>query len=142
MKLGIPVKIDVVPFNRYLQASKDTDYTVGAVSWIGDFADPYTFLQMWQRESNLNDAHHDDEDFEKLMERSMYEEGEVRFKTLSEAEQLLIERGAVLPLCYSPALNVVDTDELEGWFINALDIHPFKYFGFKTMRPLPGVANK
>jgi len=140
MQLGIPVKIDVVPFNRYFQAVKEKDYTVGSVSWIGDFADPYTFLQMWQRDSNLNDAWHDDDDFEKLMERSMGEEGETRFKTLSEAEQLLIERGAVLPLCNSPALNIVDTDELEGWFINALDIHPFKYLRFDVIKPLPGVA--
>ena len=142
MRLGIPVTIDVVPFNRYFQSLKQDDYTVGSVSWIGDFADPLTFLQMWQRDSNLNDAWHDDGDFEKLIERSMIEEGEERFKTLSEAEQLLIERGAVLPLCNSPALNIVDIDELEGWFINALDIHPFKYLRFMAIKPLPGVAYK
>jgi peptide/nickel transport system substrate-binding protein/oligopeptide transport system substrate-binding protein len=36
----------------------------------------------------------------------------------------------------------VDTGELDGWFPNALDIHPFKYMSFKTFRPLPGVAMK
>jgi peptide/nickel transport system substrate-binding protein/oligopeptide transport system substrate-binding protein len=74
------------------------------------------------------------------MERSMTEDGDARYATLAEAEQLLLERGTVLPVSFSPAVNVVDTDEIEGWFPNAMDIHPFKYFRFKAFRPLPGVA--
>ncbi|MDR2553748.1 MAG: peptide ABC transporter substrate-binding protein [Treponema sp.] len=140
MQLGIPVKLDVVPYNRYFLSLKNDDYTIGSTTWIGDFADPYTFLQMWRRDSNLNDARHDDQDYEDLMERSMGEEGETRLATLSEAEQLLLDRGAVLPISFSPALNVVDTDEIDGWFPNVLDIHPFKYFRFKAFKPLPGVA--
>jgi peptide/nickel transport system substrate-binding protein/oligopeptide transport system substrate-binding protein len=140
MGLGIPVRIDVVPYNQYFQSLKRYDYNVGSTTWIGDFADPYTFLQMWRRDSNLNDAGYNDDDYEALLEKSMGEEGEARFETLAEAEKLLIERGTVLPVSYTPALNVVDTDEIDGWFPNALDIHPFKYFSFKAFKPLPGVA--
>jgi peptide/nickel transport system substrate-binding protein/oligopeptide transport system substrate-binding protein len=139
-KLGVPVKIDVVPFNQYFQSLKRNDYEVGSTTWIGDFADPYTFLQMWRRDSNLNDAGYNDEDYEKLIEKSMAEEGSSRWKTLSEAEALLLSRGTVLPVSYSPAINIVDTDELDGWYANVLDIHPFKYISFKARRPLPGVA--
>ena len=142
MKLGIPVKLDIVPFGRYFNSLKEEDYNIGSITWIGDFADPYTFLQMWRRDSNLNDAFHDDNDFEEMMERSMYSDGLERFAILAEAEQLLLDRGAVLPLCYSPALNIIDTDEIDGWFPNAMDIHPFKYLQFKTLKPLPGVASK
>ncbi|MDR2160304.1 MAG: peptide ABC transporter substrate-binding protein [Treponema sp.] len=138
--LGIRVRIAVIPYNRYFQALKDDDYQVGSSTWIGDFADPYTFLQMWRRDSNLNDARYDDADYERLMERSMNEEGEKRWSTLAEAENLLIDRGSVLPISYSPALNVVDTNEIDGWFRNALDIHPFKYLNFRAWRPLPGVV--
>ncbi|MDR2482292.1 MAG: peptide ABC transporter substrate-binding protein, partial [Treponema sp.] len=116
------------------------DYAVGFSTWIGDFADPYTFLQMWRRDSNLNDAGYNDADYEKLLEKSMGEEGNQRWGTLAEAEKLLLSRGAVLPISYSPALNIVDTGELDGWFPNVLDIHPFKYLSFKAYRPLPGVA--
>jgi len=140
MNLGIPVKLDVVPYNRYFQELEQDDYDVGSTSWIGDFADPYTFLQMWRRDSNLNNARHDDEDFEALMEKSMMEEGNARFEILAEAEQLLLDRGTVLPISYNPAINVLDTDEVEGWYLNVMDIHPFKYFRFKTVKPLPGIA--
>jgi peptide/nickel transport system substrate-binding protein/oligopeptide transport system substrate-binding protein len=139
-KLGVPVKIDVVPYGRYFQSLKTNDYEVGSTTWIGDFADPYTFLQMWRRDSNLNDARYNDADYEDLMEKSMAEEGEKRWDILAEAEKLLLDRGVVFPVSYSPALNIVDTDELDGWSPNVLDIHPFKYFAFKAYRPLPGVA--
>ncbi|MDR1388668.1 MAG: peptide ABC transporter substrate-binding protein [Treponema sp.] len=140
MELGLAVKIDVISPLKYFDSMKDKNYNVGSLSWIGDFADPYTFLQMWRRDSNINDAWFNDADFEALMEQSMNEEGRTRFETLAKAEQLLIDRGAVLPVSHSIALNVVDTDELDGWFANPLDIHPYKYFSFKSLKPLPGVA--
>jgi peptide/nickel transport system substrate-binding protein/oligopeptide transport system substrate-binding protein len=139
-KLGIPVRIDVVSYGNYFQSLKRNDYDVGFSTWIGDFADPYTFLQMWRRDSNLNDAQYNDAEYEELMEKSMAEEGRRRWQTLAEAERLLLSRGTVLPISYSPAINIVDTDEIEGWFPSVLDIHPFKYLGFKSIRPLPGVA--
>jgi len=138
--LGFNIRVEVIPFDRYFDSMKEGGYTIGSCTWIGDFADPYAFLQMWQRDSNLNDARLQDADFEELIERSMIEEGEKRLDTLAKAEKLLLDRGAVLPICFNPALNIVDTGELDGWYPNALDIHPFKYLSFKAYRPLPGVA--
>ncbi|GHT95811.1 hypothetical protein FACS1894141_5090 [Spirochaetia bacterium] len=91
-------------------------------------------------DSNLNDARLNDLDYEALMDKSMTEEGTQRFATLAEAEKLLLDRGSVLPISYSSALNVIDMNELDGWYPNALDIHPFKYLAFKTFKPLPNVA--
>jgi len=139
-KLGLKVRVEVIPYERYFQSMKESGYIIGSSTWIGDFADPYTFLQMWRRDSNLNDARYDDDDYEALIEKSMTEEGDKRLATLADAEKLLLERGTVLPISYSPALNIVDTNELDGWYPNALDIHPFKFLSFKSFRPLPGVA--
>lgn len=139
-ELGVPVKVEVVPFASYFQSLKRSDYVVGSSTWIGDFADPYTFLQMWRRDSNLNDARYDDGTYEDLIERSMALEGEERWKLLSEAENELLQGGTVLPISYTPALNIIDTNEIDGWFPNPLDIHPFKYLSFAAYRPLPGIA--
>ncbi|MDR2575274.1 MAG: ABC transporter substrate-binding protein [Treponema sp.] len=139
-QLGIPVRVEIVPYSRYFQALKAGGYNVGYSTWIGDFADPYSFLQMWRRDSNLNDSGYNDDDYEALMEKSMLEEGSARWAILAEAEQLLLERGSVLPISFSPAINIVDMGELEGWFPNALDIHPFKYLAFRAFRPIPGVV--
>ncbi|MDR2510515.1 MAG: peptide ABC transporter substrate-binding protein [Spirochaetaceae bacterium] len=139
-ELGIKVKIEVIPFPAYFDSLKQDNYDVGFSTWIGDFADPYTFLQMWRRDSNLNDARYNDNDYEKLIDRSMAEDGEERYKTLSEAEELLLVRGTVLPISHSYAVNIIDRGELEGWFRNVLDIHPFKYLSYRELKPLPGVV--
>lgn len=139
-ELGLSVKIDVVPYGNYFQALKRNDYDVGFSTWIGDFADPYTFLQMWRRDSNLNDARYSDDEFEALLDKSMTEEGQKRWETLAQAEKILLDRGTVLPISYSPAFNIIDTEELDGWFPNALDIHPLKYLSYKQLQPLPGVV--
>ena len=138
--LGLNVRVEVVSYERYYLSMKEDGYNVGSTTWIGDFADPFTFLQMWLKDSNLNDARLNDADYEALIERSMAEEGNVRMVTLAEAEKLLLDRGVILPIFFSPALNIVDTGELDGWYPNAMDIHPFKYMFFKAFRPLPGVA--
>jgi peptide/nickel transport system substrate-binding protein/oligopeptide transport system substrate-binding protein len=138
--LGFNVRVEVISFDNYYNSIKDDGYTVGSTTWIGDFADPYAFLQMWRRDSNLNDARLNDPEYEALIERSMLEEGQIRLVTLAEAEKLLLDRGVILPIFFNLALNIVDTGELDGWYPNALDIHPFKYISFRTLRPLPGVA--
>jgi len=138
--LGVQVRIDIVPFAQYLESLRLDDYDVGTVTWIGDFADPWTFLKMWCSDSNLNNAHHSDAEFEALLDRSMTEEGAQRWETLAEAEALLLSRGNVLPISFGLALNIINLNEIQGWYPNVLDIHPFKYMGFRELRPLPGVA--
>jgi peptide/nickel transport system substrate-binding protein/oligopeptide transport system substrate-binding protein len=139
--LGLTVKTDVVDFDSYFDSLKKNDYEIGSTTWIGDFLDPYTFLQMWQKDSNLNDSDLDDPDYDSLITKSMgQKDDKERWKTLGDAEQLLLDRGIVFPIAYSPTLNIVDMDELSGWFPNALDIHPFKYLSFRKLKPLPGVA--
>ena len=138
--LGFNVRVEVISYDRYYASMSEDGYTVGSCTWIGDFADPYAFLLMWQRESNLNDARLNDPDYDALLERSLVEEGLPRMATLADAERLLLNRGTILPICYNPAVNIVDTGELDGWYPNALDIHPFKYLEFISLRPLPGVA--
>jgi len=139
-KLGLNVRVEVIPSGRYFQSMKESGYTVGSTTWIGDFADPYAFLQLFRCDSNLNDAKLDDADYEALIDQSMIEEGKIRLETLAKAEKLLLDRGVVLPVFFNPAVNIIDTGELDGWYPNALDIHPFKYMAFKAFRPLPGVA--
>ena len=139
-ELGIASRFEVVAFDDYFDSLHLDGYHVGSSTWIGDFPDPYSFLKKWRRDSNLNNALHSDDDFEALMDRSMLEEGPTRWATLAEAEQLLLDRGTVLPVSFVPAINIIDTNELTGWFPNALGIHPFRYLAFRDLRPLPGVV--
>lgn len=137
---GLKVRVDNVPTSEYFAALKKNDYTMAAMTWIGDFFDPMAFLQMWTADSNLNDAAFLNREYDSLVRRSMGEEGNKRFGTLAQAETVLLESGACAPLFHSLAVNIVSADAIEGWFPNVLDIHPFKFVKFKNSQPVQGVV--
>ncbi len=137
---GVKADIQAIPPARFYTSAKDREFAVSITSWIGDFADPMAFLQMWTADSNLNGAKYADKAYDDLIARSMTETGETRLDTLSKAEQLLLDSGAVMPIYHQLAVNVVDTDAFPGWYRNALDIHPFKYVEFGVAREIPDVV--
>ncbi len=139
-QLDIEVDIEVVQYAEYFESLEDDAYEIGSISWIGDFADPLTFLQMWTSGSNLNDAGFSDDEYDSLIGRSMSETGRERFETLSQAERIILNTGVVLPISHSPAINLIDLQRIDGWYPNPLDIHPFKHLKFRSRRPVPGVA--
>ncbi len=136
---GIRTALREYPFPEYYQALKEGEYTLGTVSWIGDFADPLTFLQMWTSGSNLNDSRLDSREYDRLIQESMGEKVPERYKLMSRAEQLLLEQAVVLPLGHTPAINLIDLQFVGGWHTNFLDIHPLKYLEFLNTLPIPGV---
>ncbi len=137
---GIESEIHAYPYPAYFDVLKKSDYALGTITWIGDFADPLAFLQMWTSSSNLNDGRYANLAYDALLEKSVKQSGTERYKTLSEAESLLLAGAAVLPISHSPAINLIDLHYIDGWYRNPLDIHPFKHLSFAPYRPLPGVV--
>ncbi len=138
--LECPVEIITHSYPGYFNILKTRPYTLGTITWIGDFADPLTFLQMWTSTSNLNDPGYRNENYDTLIRESMSQSGGERYETLRVAEELLLSEAAVLPLSHYPALNAIDIDIIDGWFPNPLDIHPFKYMRFIEPEIPPSVV--
>ncbi len=140
----ITVKVQVVPAPDYFQAlrqgSSRGGFTLGVQTWIGDFADPLAFLGMFASDSNLNDAHYADQEFDKLLQSAAGKDGDDRLDVLAKAETLLLSSAAVMPLYHNLAANVIDTEYVLGWYMNALDLHPFKYLSFGQRSVRPNVA--
>ena len=141
-ELGIEVVVTTVPYPRYFDALEGDNYTLGTISWIGDFADPLTFLQMWTSGSNLNDSGYSNAEFDELITQSLSQRGTTRFATLAAAEALLLDTAVVLPIAHSPAVNVIDTQRISGWHPNPLNVHPFKHLAFAALAPIPRVADR
>jgi peptide/nickel transport system substrate-binding protein/oligopeptide transport system substrate-binding protein len=57
--------------------------------------------------------------------------GRERYELLSKAEEKLINSAIILPVSFSPSINLVNTDIIRGWYPNPIDIHPMKYFKFR-----------
>ncbi|MBN2658788.1 MAG: peptide ABC transporter substrate-binding protein [Spirochaetales bacterium] len=138
--LNIDVNILSEPYPYYFNSLKKDDYTIGALTWIGDYADPMTFLEMWLQTSSLNDARFINDEYDERIRKSSAEDSDERYRLMSEAETILLDTAQVMPLGHSPALNIIDLRFIDGWYPNVLDIHPFKYLKFKSDFRIPGVV--
>jgi ABC-type oligopeptide transport system substrate-binding subunit/tetratricopeptide (TPR) repeat protein len=125
--IGLTVVVKAVDANAYLAETRKNDFALAESTWIGDYADPLTFLQLWTTGSNLNDARFSDKDYDTAVNESisMTDTG-MRYRRLADAEQILLTMAAVLPLDHSPAINLINTNSIGGWYANPLDVHPFK----------------
>lgn len=128
------------PFYEYYEILKTKPFTIGTLNWIGDYADPLTFLQMWTGDSSLNLSEYRDEDFDRMILESMSKKGEERYELLAEAEKHLLQGAVVMPIKNSPAFNIIDMQSIDGWFPNPLDIHPFKYLSYSQPTLPEGVV--
>lgn len=137
---NLKVSIKVTPFPDYFSYHTSENYTLGTISWIGDFADPLTFLQMWTSNSNLNESGYKNPEYDRLIKESSSLEREERYKILGEAEKLLLGDIVVIPLGHPRAINLIDLRFIDGWFPNVLDIHPFKFMKpRKDVKVIPGL---
>ena len=140
--LETTVTVQADSYDNYLSSLKSTDYTIASATWIGDFPDPLTFLQIWTSGSNLNDARYANPAFDALIDHALGDTGDQRYLRLAEAEELLLSEAVVLPLSNPPAFNLVDLNKISGWYPNPLDVHPFKYLRFKQLAPPPGYVRR
>lgn len=137
---GIPVEIKTYSYRTYYQELRKNDFSLGTISWIGDFPDPLTFLQMWTSSSNLNDSGYNNSLFDSAITESLSMSGKARYRFLAEAEQILLDSAAVFPISYSPSINLINLKIISGWYPNAIDIHPVKYFKFRQKKIDPRLA--
>jgi ABC-type oligopeptide transport system substrate-binding subunit len=139
-ELEVDVTVETVLYPDYFNMVERERFTVSTVSWIGDFADPLTFLDMWTTESNLNNSHYSNLEYDGLVRQAMGETGNGRYETLAAAEELLLWDAVVLPISHSPSINLIDLELIDGWYPNPLDVHPFKFLSYSSGRPIPNVA--
>lgn len=130
--IGVKLNIEKTPSYRYLNSISGWNADLFSYSWIGDFADPMSFLELFRGGSSLNETKWHNEDYDRLIaEGNKILNQEKRYEKLAEAEQLLLDNGVILPISHTVSFNVIDYTVLSGWDDNALDIHPFKYLYFK-----------
>jgi len=138
--LDVEVSIISEDYPFYFNSLKKDDYTIGSLTWIGDYADPMTFLEMWLKSSSLNDASYYNKEYDDKINESARGDFNERYQKMSEAESILLDSAQVMPLGHSPALNIIDLRFIDGWYPNVLDIHPFKYLKFKAGFQVPGTV--
>ncbi len=124
------VQILRLDLERYYEIIYTGHGTLNINSWIGDFADPLSFLDLWRGGSSLNNANYHNDEFDALLTEAASKEIDERYEILAEAEQKLLDDFMLIPLSHSISINVINLEVVGGWHPNPLDIHPFKYIRF------------
>lgn len=126
--LGVTVTLSTVPLTVFASVPEENPYDFCTITWIGDYFDPMAFLELFASDSSFNLANFSDSEYDSLLLLAENAADELtRQSLLLQAEQVLLDSGAVIPMSTAFATNFVRQDLITGWEANPLDIHPFKY---------------
>ena len=116
-ELGIEVRIQQTDFATFLADQDAGRLQMFNAGWIMDYPDPEDILDLkLHSESALNDVNYDSPEVDALLEEARVEQDAGRrLELYQQAERLIIEDAAWLPLYFSQAHVVINAD-VEGWF--------------------------
>lgn len=131
--LGVNMLLTRQEWTVYLESQRKLDYDLCRSSWVGDYNDPNTFLDMFVTGGGNNRTGWSDKRYDELIAAAAREvDREKRFGHFREAERLLVSEAApIWPLFYYVGLQFFDSDRLGGIEPNLLDEHPLKNIYWK-----------
>jgi oligopeptide transport system substrate-binding protein len=133
-ELGVNVDLQTKEWKTYLGSLSSIDYDIARSSWVGDYADPNTFLDMFVTGGGNNRTGWSSPVYDKLIAEAAAElDRTERFNIFREAEMLLVSREAVIcPLYFYVGIQFYDPAKLGGIEANVLDEHPIKAMYWKN----------
>jgi oligopeptide transport system substrate-binding protein len=110
----------------YLKAQRSLEYDVSRSSWIGDYNDPNTFLDLFRSNNGNNRTGWKSPRYDQLMdEASTQLDMKKRTALLREAETILVREGVpIAPLYFYSGFNYYNPERITGIYGNLLDSHP------------------
>ncbi|HJO95866.1 MAG TPA: peptide ABC transporter substrate-binding protein [Victivallales bacterium] len=124
--LNVKTSIINKEWKVYLDSFRTRDFSIATASWIGDYNDPGTFLDLWVTGAGNNRARWSNKEYDKLIEdASDTPNRKLRNNFFNKAEKILINQTPIIPLFYYTSLALIKP-EVKGWYPNILDHHPLK----------------
>ncbi|MFY8215459.1 MAG: peptide ABC transporter substrate-binding protein, partial [Chthoniobacterales bacterium] len=135
-KLGINVSLARQEWKVYLNSMNSLDYDIARSSWVGDYPDPNTFLDMFVTGGGNNRTGWSSKQYDDLIAAAAREAApSARLKTLADAERLLVMQDApICPIYFYVGIQLYDADKIGGIEPNVLDEHPIKSMFRKAPR--------
>ncbi|MBL9128020.1 MAG: peptide ABC transporter substrate-binding protein, partial [Verrucomicrobiales bacterium] len=125
-ELGVRVELRRMEKKAYLVAQRSLDYTVSRSSWIGDYNDPNTFLDLFMKENGNNRTGWSHPEYDRrLREAASEPDLAKRAALLGEAETLLVrDEVPVIPLWFDVGFGLYRPETIQGVYPNPVDVHP------------------
>lgn len=125
-ELGLQVNLRRMEKKAYFVAQRSLDYDLSRSSWIGDYNDPNTFLDLFMTGNGNNRTGWTNTRYDQLL-RAAASEPDLgkRALLLRDAETLLVrDEVPVIPLWFEVGFNLYRTNILSGIHPNPVDTHP------------------
>jgi oligopeptide transport system substrate-binding protein len=122
--LGISVKTRNEEWATFNASQRQLKYDVSRRGWIGDYADPNTFLDMFVTGGENNCTGWGNADYDRLIAAAATEaDSEKRLALLRQAEAILMDEQPIIPFYNYVSKNMVKP-YVRGFYNNIQDNHP------------------
>jgi oligopeptide transport system substrate-binding protein len=130
-ELGVKVELRQMEKQVYLKAQRSLEYDVTRSTWIGDYNDPNTFLDLFRSNNGNNRTGWKNARYDQLMDQAASQTDLARrTELLRDAEAILIRDGVpIAPVYYFSGFNYYNPGRVAGIWGNILDIHPINAIG-------------
>lgn len=120
--LGVEASLTNKEWKVFLQERKEKQVTqIFRAGWIGDYNDPYSFLELFGSASNLNDVGFADQEYDNLLAQTANEQDAAkRFAIMQEAEKRFIDSYALAPI-YNYVTKRLVKPHVKGYTSNVMD---------------------
>jgi oligopeptide transport system substrate-binding protein len=127
-ELGVTIDLARQEWKVYLNSLSSLDYGIARSSWVGDYPDPNTFLDMFVTGGGNNRTGWSSTHYDALIADAAREpDPNKRLAILHDAETYLLNHGApIAPLYYYVGIQLYDPDTIGGISPNVLDEHPIR----------------
>lgn len=124
--LGINVQLTNTEWKTYLDKLNNQDYEIARRGWIGDYNDPYTFLEMFRTNGGNNDTGWGRKRYDQLLDQSeQAKTKQKRYEILSEAERILMKGVPIVPMYFYVTQELVKP-HVEGWYQTIRAVHTLR----------------
>jgi oligopeptide transport system substrate-binding protein len=131
--LGVDLELVNQEWKVYLETRDKKDFDVARAAWIGDYADPINFLDMFKSDAGeRNDAGYNNPKFDQLLTTAATTvDPNKRLEILAQAEKIFLDDYAMIPIYHYVSHHML-SPKLVGWEFNILDIHPGRFLSLKS----------
>jgi oligopeptide transport system substrate-binding protein len=125
-ELGVEIELRQIERKIFFAAQSQLDYDLSASSWVGDYNDPNTFLDLFMSNNGNNRTGWKDSRYDDLIRQAnMQTDAGRRAGLFRQAETLLVsDEAPIVPLYFYAGFNYYDPTKIQGVYQNILDEHP------------------
>ncbi|MFK4326385.1 oligopeptide transport system substrate-binding protein [Bacillus sp. RC55] len=114
---GVTINTKIQPFKQKLKLESAQDYEISYAGWSPDYADPMTFIDMFDSKSPYNQMGYSNPKYDEMVQKAgneLLSDPKKRWEALGKAEKLFLEEDAGLVPLYQTGRSYVMKPNVKG----------------------------